>query len=189
MAGTGKTFISLYLALEEILSINSKYKKIVIVRSVVPTRDIGFLPGKESEKIEVYESPYRSICTELFDRGDAYGVLKHNHQIEFICTSFVRGITLNDSIIIVDEMNNMNFHELDSIMTRIGDNCKVVFAGDFRQSDLTNKSDKAGLKTFMNIIDRVSNFAHIEFDENDIVRSRLVKEYIIAREKVYTSSA
>ena len=187
MAGTGKTFISLYLALDEIFSNQGEdncYDNITIVRSVVPTRDIGFLPGKESDKIGVYEEPYKAICNELFGRGDAYEILKHKHLVQFMCTSFVRGLTLNNSIVIVDEVNNMNFHELDSLITRIGDNCRVIFCGDFRQSDLVKRQDKEGLIQFMKIIDRLSNFDHIEFTEEDIVRSLLVKEYIIARQQL-----
>lgn len=183
MAGTGKTFVSLYLALNELFYENrAEYKTIKIVRSVVPTRDIGFLPGREEEKIGVYELPYKSICNELFGRGDAYDILKHQKLIEFVSTSFVRGITLNNCIVVVDEINNMNFHEIDSIITRLGDNSRIVFCGDFRQSDLTRQKERDGLHSFMKIIDRLSDFEHVEFNANDIVRSQLVKEYIIARE-------
>lgn len=184
MAGTGKTFISLYLALDEIFTRESYYDNITIVRSVVPTRDIGFLPGKESEKIGVYEEPYKAICNELFGRGDAYDILKHKHLVQFTCTSFIRGLTLNNSIVIIDEINNMNFHELDSLITRIGDNCRVIFCGDFRQSDLTKQTERNGLINFMKILDHLSGFDHIEFGKDDIVRSLLVKEYIIAREEL-----
>lgn len=184
MAGTGKTFISLYLALEEILNNHSQYSKVVIVRSVVPTRDIGFLPGKDNEKIAIYEQPYKAMCTELFNRADAYELLKHNGQIEFISTSFIRGTTIEDSIIIVDETQNMTGHELDSIITRVGENCRIIFAGDYKQSDLIR--ERSGIKEFMDILDRVSNFAHVEFDEDDIVRSKMVREYIIARERIHS---
>ena len=185
MAGTGKTFISLYLALRELFEDPSSiYHNITIVRSVVPTRDIGFLPGKEDEKIGVYEEPYKAICNELFGRGDAYDILKHKELVNFMCTSFVRGLTLDNTIVIIDEVNNMNFHELDSIITRIGENCRVIFCGDFRQSDLTKQQERNGLLNFMKIIDTLSGFEHVEFTENDIVRSLLVKEYIIAREQL-----
>lgn len=186
MAGTGKTFISMYLALDEIFNNTdtNEYNNVTIIRSVVPTRDIGFLPGKEDEKIGVYEEPYRAICNELFSRGDAYDILKHKGLVNFMCTSFVRGLTLNDTIVIVDEVNNMNFHELDSLITRLGENCRVIFCGDFRQSDLTKRNDRDGLMNFMKIIDQLSGFEHIEFTKDDIVRSKLVKEYIIAREEL-----
>jgi predicted ribonuclease YlaK len=138
IAGTGKSFISLYLALREIMdNKNSQYKKIVIVRSVVPTRDMGFLPGSNKEKAKVYEAPYYAICTELFGRGDAYDILKQRNMVDFISTSFIRGITLNNCIIVVDEIANMTLHELDSIITRVGKNCRIIFSGDFRQSDFT----------------------------------------------------
>ena len=184
MAGTGKTFVSMYLALEEIF--NNKqtpYTNVTIIRSVVPTREIGYLPGKESDKIGVYEQPYRAICNQLFRRGDAYDILKQKNLVEFMSTSFIRGLTLDNTIVIVDEVNNMTFHELDSLITRIGDNCRLVFCGDFRQSDFHREHEKNGLPTFMKIVDRLSGFEHIEFTQNDIVRSRLVKEYIIAREE------
>lgn len=185
MAGTGKTFISFYLALDEIFGDpETRYNDITVIRSVVPTRDIGFLPGKEEEKIGVYEEPYKAISNELFGRGDAYDILKQKGLINFMCTSFVRGLTLNDTIVIVDEVNNMTFHELDSLITRLGENCRLILCGDFRQSDLHKHSERAGLINFMKIIDHLSGFEHIEFTQNDIVRSRLVKEYIIARENL-----
>lgn len=184
MAGTGKTFLSLYLALDEIMSGTSQHDKIYIVRSVVPTRDMGFLPGSQREKMKVYEAPYYSICNELFNRGDAYDILKTKEIIDFMSTSFVRGITMNNCIVIVDEINNMTFHELDSIITRIGKNCRIIFCGDFRQSDLTREQEKNGLKEFMKVINKLSDFEYVDFLESDIVRSKLVKEYIIARQNL-----
>lgn len=184
MAGTGKTFIALYKAIDALMSNVGVQKKIYIVRSVVPTRDMGFLPGNQKEKMKVYEAPYYAICSELFNRSDAYEVLKQKNAIEFISTSFVRGITMNDCYVIVDEVNNMTFHELDSVITRIGKGCRVMFCGDFRQSDLTKDQEKSGLKDFMRVIDRLNDFVHVDFLEQDIVRSKLVKEYIIARQKL-----
>ena len=184
IAGTGKSFISIYLGLQEILSENSRYKKLVIVRSVVPTRDMGFLPGNSKEKAKVYEAPYYAICTELFNRGDAYDYLKNKNVVEFISTSFIRGITLNDCIIIVDEIANLTLHELDSVITRVGRNCRVIFSGDFRQSDFSKEQDKNGLIDFMRIIERMKSFTFIDFDENDIVRSSMVKDYIIQKNRL-----
>ena len=184
MAGTGKSFISLYLSLKEVIKTDSQYKKVVIVRSVVPTRDMGFLPGNNKEKAKVYEAPYYAICTELFGRGDAYEVLKSRGLVDFISTSFIRGVTLNDCIIVVDEIANLTLHELDSVITRVGKNCKIVFCGDFRQSDFTREQDRNGLKDFMKIIERMKSFEFIEFDENDIVRSSMVKEYIIVKTRL-----
>ena len=184
MAGTGKTYIALYKTIEAMMQNKGVQKKIYIVRSVVPTRDMGFLPGNQNEKMKVYEAPYYSICTELFGRSDAYEVLKQKNAIEFISTSFIRGVTMNDCYIIVDEMNNLTFHELDSVITRIGKGCRVLFCGDFRQSDLTKDQEKNGLKNFMRVIDRLNDFVHIDFLEQDIVRSKLVKEYIIARQQL-----
>jgi phosphate starvation-inducible protein PhoH len=184
IAGTGKSFISLYLALNQILSENSQYKKLVIVRSVVPTRDMGFLPGNSKEKAKVYEAPYYAICTELFGRSDSYDYLKSKNLVDFISTSFIRGITLNDCIIIVDEIANMTLHELDSVITRVGKNCKIVFCGDFRQSDFTKEHEKNGLVDFMRIIERMKSFTFIDFNEQDIVRSSMVKDYIIQKDRL-----
>lgn len=185
IAGTGKSFISLYLALDEIFrNTTGNYQKVVIVRSVVPTRDMGFLPGNNKEKAKVYEAPYYAICSELFGRGDSYEVLKQKNLVEFISTSFIRGITLNNCIIIVDEMQNMSGHELDSIITRVGKNCRIIFSGDFRQSDFTKEQEKNGLGQFMQIIKKIKSFTFIDFDEKDIVRSNLVREYIILKDRM-----
>jgi phosphate starvation-inducible PhoH-like protein len=185
IAGTGKSFISMYLALNQVLTeADGPYKKVIIVRSVVPTRDMGFLPGNSKEKAKVYEAPYYAICTELFNRGDAYDYLKQKNLVEFISTSFIRGITLNNCIIIVDEIANMTLHELDSVITRVGKNCKIIFSGDFRQSDFTKDHEKNGLPSFMRIIDRMKSFAFIDFDEHDIVRSAMVKDYIIQKDRL-----
>lgn len=175
VAGTGKTFISCYLAFDDILK-NEK-ERLVIIRSAVPTRDIGFLPGNEKEKTSVYEEPYKDICIELFQRGDAYEIMKTKGITHFMTTSFIRGITLRDAVVLVDECQNMSLHELDSIITRIGDNCRVIFCGDFRQSDL--KED--GLTTFIRILKAMGDFDLVEFDPVDIVRSDFVKRYITAR--------
>jgi phosphate starvation-inducible protein PhoH len=183
VAGTGKTFISLYLALKEITDRTSTKKRIIIIRSVVPTREMGFLPGNDKEKTKVYEAPYRAICEELFGRGDAYEILKTRRTIDFLSTSFVRGTTLNDSIVIVDEVQNMTFHELDSVITRIGRNCQLILCGDFRQGDLSGK-EKSGIIDIMKILDRVRGFSHVEFLEEDIVRSGFVKNYIIEKTRL-----
>lgn len=185
IAGTGKSFMALYLSLKQILSDpECVYKKVVIVRSVVPTRDMGFLPGSDREKTKVYEAPYYAICTELFGRGDAYEYLKKRNVVEFISTSFIRGITLNDCIVVVDEMQNATLHELDSVITRIGHNCKVVFCGDFRQSDFTREHERSGLTDFMRVVKNMKSFELVEFEAKDIVRSALVKEYIILKDKM-----
>jgi phosphate starvation-inducible PhoH-like protein len=180
MAGTGKTFLSMYLALKDVLGGFEDRHKLVIVRSVVPTRDMGFLPGSVTEKTKVYELPYKAICSELFGRGDAYDILRAKGIIEFISTSYIRGTTLDNCIVLVDECQNMNFHELDSVITRMGENIQLIFSGDFRQSDFVTR-EKDDLLSFMKIITKMNNFDPIEFYTNDIVRSSMVKEYIIER--------
>ena len=179
-AGTGKTFLSSYLAIRDVLT-SDIYKKVVIIRSVVPSRDMGFLPGTEKQKAEVYEQPYQEICDDLFGRGDGYKILKLKGLIEFTTTSFLRGTTFNDSIIIVDECNNMSFQEIDTVMTRIGNNSRIIFCGDYRQSDLVKPHDKTGIKELMAVTRRMPSFDHIEFGIEDIVRSGVVKEYIIQK--------
>ena len=184
VAGTGKTFLALYLSLTELQAADSNYKSITIVRSAVPTRDMGFLPGNLKEKSRAYELPYYSIAAELYKRGDAYEILKNRGDIEFITTSHVRGTNLNNTIIIVDECQNLTFHELDSIVTRCGDNCKILFCGDFRQNDLDDQGERSGILRFIKIIKQIKMFKFIEFQFDDIVRSELVKQYIIAKNNV-----
>ena len=179
-AGTGKTFLSMYLALKEVLT-SDIYKRVVIIRSVVPSRDMGFLPGTEKQKAEVYEQPYQEICDNLFGRGDGWRILKLKRLVEFTTTSFLRGTTFNDSIIIVDECNNMNFQEIDTVMTRIGNNSRIIFCGDYRQADLHKPHDKTGIKELMAVTRRMPSFEHVEFGIEDIVRSGVVKEYIIQK--------
>jgi phosphate starvation-inducible protein PhoH and related proteins len=176
-AGTGKTFIATYFALTTGL-------KVYIVRSAVPTRDMGFMPGNAKEKASLYEGPYVDACTKLFGRGDAYSILTTKGVIEFVTTSYLRGLTLDNCVVIVDEMQNMNFHELDTIITRCGVNCRLIFLGDVTQTDLTRNDEKAGLKKFMSIIEKIDGFEIIDFGVDDIVRSDKVKQYIIAKDKL-----
>ena len=184
-SGTGKTFMALYKAFEDIINPKSEYQRIVIVRSAVPTRDVGFLPGTLAEKGEVYELPYKSICTELFGRGDAYEILKKNRTVEFITTSFIRGLTLDKAIIIVDEFQNMTAHEADSVITRVGNFSKIVLCGDILQRDLTKGSEK-NIESLLKVLKNMeSRFDFTEFDENDIVRSGLVGDYIKIKHRLY----
>lgn len=182
-AGTGKTFISLYLALRE-LNAEESFNKITIVRSAVPTRDVGFLPGNLKEKARIFEQPYEAICTELYGRGDAYSILQSKGEIEFVTTSFIRGINLRDTIIIVDEAQNMTFHELDSVITRCGSNCRIIFCGDYKQNDLADQGEQSGIVRFSNIIKQMKAFEFVEFYNEDIVRSKMVKEYLIVKNKI-----
>lgn len=181
-AGTGKSFIAVYLALNQVLSENSRYNKVIIVRTAVPGRDQGFVPGKQQEKNAVYELPYQAIFSELFSRGDAYQYLKQKGVVEFMTTSFIRGITLNNCIIIFDECQNSTLHECDSVITRVGKNCKIIFSGDFKQTDFMK--EKSGLLSFMRIIKNMKSFFFVEFETADILRSSVVKEYITEKEKL-----
>lgn len=184
-AGTGKTMCALYLALSDVVDSN-RYEKVIIVRSAVQTREQGFMPGNLREKIAYYETPYIDIVNDLFGRADAYATLKRKGCIEFMSSSFVRGLTFDNSIIVVDECQSMTYHELDSIITRVGESSKIIFCGDMKQDDLKqskNRADISGLKDFIRVINKIDSFEVIEFGVSDIVRSGLVKEYIIAKER------
>ena len=188
-AGTGKTFITLYMALEEVLRNESKYDTVYIVRSAVPTREIGFLPGDEEDKTALFQVPYQNMVKFMFEQPNEqsfnllYDRLKNQGSLMFLTTSFLRGITLDNAIIIVDEAQNLNFHELDTIITRVGMDSKIMFCGDFFQSDLQKTSEKEGLQHFMRILRGMDSFANIEFTLGDIVRSGMVKEYLISKIK------
>ncbi len=184
-AGTGKTFISLYLAMQEVLKNDTPYDTVYIVRSAVPTREIGFLPGDEEDKTALFQVPYQNMVKFMFEQPNEqafdglYDRLKAQGSLMFLTTSFLRGITLDNAIIIVDEAQNLNFHELDTIVTRVGQDSKIMFCGDFFQTDLIKSSDKSGLTKFMKILDAMEAFENIEFTIGDIVRSGFVKEYLI----------
>ena len=186
-AGTGKTFIALYLALRDVLSEDSLYDKVYIVRSLVATREIGFLPGDHEDKSSLYQIPYKNMVKHMFEMPDdpsfemLYANLKAQDTISFWSTSFIRGTTIDNSIVLVDESENLNFHELDSIITRLGVNSKIVFAGDAAQTDLTKAHEKTGIMDFKKIIDDMDEFEGIEFGIDDIVRSGLVKSYLISK--------
>lgn len=181
-AGTGKTFTALYLALLYTLDKSSVYDKVIICRSVVPTREIGFLPGTVEEKLDAYTGPYRAMCGTLFEDVTAYDKLVHQGNLEFVSTSHIRGMTYDNAIIIVDEMQNLNFHELDSIITRVGVNTKIMFSGDYYQSDFVKQGDRQGILRFMKILDKIKHFETVEFTAQDVVRSDFVKDYILAKD-------
>jgi predicted ribonuclease YlaK len=183
-AGTGKTYLALALALEEVLDKSTEYDKVVIVRSIVPTRDIGFLPGDETEKKDAYTGPYRSICSELFNDSGAWHKLQAAGSVDFISTSFIRGTTINNAIVIVDEMQNLNFHELDSVITRVGRNCRFIMCGDYYQSDFTKENDRSGILKFLSIVEQLQHFSVVEFSWEDIVRSDFVRDYIMTKESM-----
>lgn len=187
-AGSGKTFLSMFLALEQVLDKDTPYEKLIIVRSVVPTRDIGFLPGTKEEKEDVYTQPYVSIAHELFEDKGAYEKLVTQGALQFLTTSYIRGTTLRNAIVLVDEMQNLNFHELDSVITRVGENCRFIMCGDYYQSDFEKKNDKDGIVKFLNILDNMKRFKHVEFTWKDIVRSDLVREYIVTKEMLESNS-
>ena len=186
-AGTGKTFIALYLALKDVMDEETPYDKVYIVRSLVSTREIGFLPGTHEDKSELYQVPYKNMVRNMFHMPDQasfdmlYDNLKNQETISFWSTSFLRGTTLDDAIIIVDESQNLNFHEIDSIMTRVGQDSKIVFCGDINQSDLQRTNERNGILDFQRILQGMEEFSEIECGVSDIVRSGLVKSYLISK--------
>ena len=188
-AGTGKTFITLYLALQEVLRNETPYDCVYLVRSAVPTREIGFLPGDEEDKTALFQVPYQNMVKFMFEQPNEqafsilYDRLKNQGSLMFLTTSFLRGITLDNAIVIVDEAQNLNFHELDTIITRVGQDSKIMFCGDIFQTDLQRNSEKEGISHFMKILRGMKSFSTVEFNLGDIVRSGMVKEYLISKIK------
>ena len=189
-AGTGKTFISLYLALKDVMDLKKPFNKVVLVRSLIPTREIGFLPGDEEDKAALYQVPYMNMVQFMFQMPNEqqfntlYDRLKGQGSLFFLSTSFLRGLTFDNSIIIVDECQNLNFHELDTIITRVGQDSKLVFCGDFDQTDLVRQNERNGLHDFLRILGEMEEFNCLEFTIGDIVRSGFVRSYIINKMKL-----
>lgn len=185
-AGTGKTFISFYLALREVMNQKSNCNKVVIIRNAQSSKDIGFLPGSEKEKLAVYEAAYKGICSELFHRDDAYDILKQKGIIEFHSTSFLRGTTIENAIILVDEVQNQRYVELRTVLTRTGDHSRVILCGDTKQDDLTSEryKESSGLRDMMKVFQRMDQMSTVEFEIDDIVRSGFVRDFIIAENEL-----
>ena len=187
VAGTGKTFLALYLALRDVLDEHTPYEKVYVVRSLVATREIGFLPGTHEDKASLYQIPYKNMVKYMFHMLDnpafdmLYENLKAQETISFWSTSFLRGTTLDKAIVIVDECQNLNFHELDSIITRVGEDTKILFCGDASQSDLQRTHERSGIIDFQRILQQMKEFSEIEYGVEDIVRSGLIKSYLIAK--------
>ena len=189
-AGTGKTFISVYNALQDVFDLKKPYDRVVLVRSLIPTREIGFLPGDEEDKAALYQVPYQNMVRFMFEMNNEaqfnslYDRLKGQGSLFFLSTSFLRGLTFDNSIIIVDECQNLNFHELDTIITRVGQDSKIVFCGDFNQTDLVRQNEKNGLHDFLRILEEMEEFNCTEFTLGDIVRSGFVRSYLINKIKL-----
>jgi phosphate starvation-inducible PhoH-like protein len=183
--GVGKTFLALYKSLEEVLSKDNSFKQVVVVRSLVQLREVGHLPGNLEEKQEIYELPYKEICTTLFGRSDAWDRLKEQGYARFISTTAIRGISIDDAIIIVDENQNLNWSEVNTIITRVGHRSKIIFSGDFKQTDLIKSNkDQTAFHDFLEVARNMKHFQEIYFTPDDIVRSSLVKDWIISCEKL-----
>ena len=193
-AGTGKTFVSLYLALQDVLDLKKPYDKVILVRSLIPTREIGFLPGDEEDKSALYQVPYQNMVRFMFELPNEqsfnmlYDKLKSQGTLFFLSTSFLRGLTFDNAIILVDECQNLNFHELDTIITRVGQDSKILFCGDFDQTDLQKTNEKNGLHNFLRILQEMDEFNCTEFTVGDIVRSGFVRSYLINKIKLGMTS-
>ena len=189
-AGTGKTFISVYNALQSVFDLKTPYDKVVLVRSLIPTREIGFLPGDEEDKAALYQVPYQNMVRFMFEMPNEqqfntlYDRLKGQGSLYFLSTSFLRGLTFDNTIVIVDECQNLNFHELDTIITRVGQDSKVIFCGDFNQTDLVRQNEKNGLHDFLRVLEEMEEFNCTEFTLGDIVRSGFVRSYLINKIKL-----
>ena len=189
-AGTGKTFVTLYLAMQEVLRNDTPYDRVVMVRSLIPTREIGFLPGDEEDKAALYQVPYSNMVQFMFKQPNEqafsmlYDRIKSQGSFYFLSTSFLRGLTFDNSIIIVDECQNLNFHELDTIVTRVGQDSKIMFCGDFMQTDLSKVNERNGLHDFLRILEEMEEFNCLEFNIGDIVRSGFVRNYLIQKTKL-----
>ena len=189
-AGTGKTFVSLYLALQDVMNLQTKYDKVVLVRSLIPTREIGFLPGDEEDKAALYQVAYANMVQFMFQQPNEqafsmlYEKLKQQGSLYFLSTSFLRGLTFDNSIIIVDECQNLNFHELDTIITRVGQNSRIIFCGDVDQSDLVRTQEKNGILDFTRVLEQMDEFTLVEYNLGDIVRSGFVRNYLINKIKL-----
>jgi phosphate starvation-inducible PhoH-like protein len=183
--GVGKTFLALLKGLEEVLDKSNSFDKIVVVRSAVQVRDQGFVPGDLDEKMQIYEQPYVEICNTLFERSDAWQRLKEQGHARFISTTAIRGISIDDAIIIVDECQSMTWHELSSVITRTGHRSKIIFVGDLKQNDLVkSRNDVSGLQDFLKVAETMEEYTQINFSSIDIVRSNLTKSFIVACEKL-----
>lgn len=178
--GTGKTFLALWAALQEALS-SKRARRVILVRSAVPSRSMGFLPGTEAEKLDVYQAPYRDMCARLCGVGDAYARLVTQGTLECVSTSYLRGMTWDDAIVIVDECQNMSEMELHTLMTRMGQRSRILFCGDVGQTDLMKRGDTSGWPVFGRVVMGLPMVATITYTAEDIVRSPLVKAYLLAR--------
>jgi len=189
-SGTGKTLISLYLALKDVMDLKKPYDKVILVRSLIPTREIGFLPGDDEDKAALYQVPYSNMVQFMFKQPNEqafsmlYDRIKSQGSFYFLSTSFLRGLTFDNSIIIVDECQNLNFHELDTIVTRVGQDSKIMFCGDFMQTDLSKVNERNGLHDFLRILEEMEEFNCLEFNIGDIVRSGFVRNYLIQKTKL-----
>jgi phosphate starvation-inducible PhoH-like protein len=174
----------MYLGLRDITTPGSDYDRIIIIRSAVPTRDLGFVPGTLEEKSKIYQEPYMNIVNELIGRGDAWHIMLHRNIIEFQTTSFLRGLTFRNCVLLFDEIQSASFHEIDTVLTRVGERCRIILCGDCNQNDLVNRKEKSGMSDILRVLQNINGISHIKFTLDDVVRSGFVKEYLREKEKL-----
>lgn len=181
--GTGKTYLSFWLGLNSVLSPDEPQDRIIVVRSAVPARDIGFLPGDAKEKMAPFEVAYKDIVHDLIGKSTSYEDMCEAGKIEFMPTSFLRGLTWDNAVVILDEIQNLTWQEIHTVMTRIGKNTRVLVCGDVSQNDLQNKrNEETGIGNFLTVAERMNTFDIVNFTKHDVVRSGFVKDWILAKE-------
>jgi phosphate starvation-inducible protein PhoH and related proteins len=182
-AGTGKTYVACYLAMDAILN-HGDFEELVIIRSAVPSRRQGFLPGNEEEKNEIFEVPYENLFTKLFDGDRPYQNLKSSNKVRFISTSYLRGITLENCVVLIEEVQNMNDGEIDTVMTRLGENCRAIICGDTAQNDLFYMHEDSCIDKLSKVVRKMPSFSVIEMKPEDICRNGLVREWLLSKASV-----
>lgn len=179
--GTSKTFIACYSAVQALLA--GKCKKIILSKPtevLSGTKDPGALPGTLDEKMAVYAESFTDSFAEFLTEKD-FKHLWDEKLIEFKPAQFLRGRSLKDSFIIIDEFQNFDIKALKSIVTRLGRNSKIVFMGDTRQNDINKKY--VAVEAFTEIISTINGCANFKFERNDIVREQILIDIIDRFEK------
>lgn len=179
-AGTGKTYTAVALAVRALK--NKQVKKIILTRPAVEAgENLGFLPGDLKEKIDPYLRPLYDALDDMIP-ADKLGYYMTTRTIEIAPLAYMRGRTLDNAFIILDEAQNATDLQIKMFLTRIGANAKAIITGDLTQVDLP-RNQKSGLATAVRILQNIDGIAHIELDEEDVVRHRLVKQILRAYNK------
>lgn len=187
-AGTGKTFLGIYLASSLMVDPDSQTDKIIVLRTAVQARDQGFVKGDPAEKMDPYSVPYKQAFTKIFGRANSFYDLIKAKKLVFDSTSFLRSVTFDNAVVIFDEAQNAEFREINTVITRLGQNSRLILIGDSLQDDLS-KNEESGLPKFSKIVTQhlPTDFHITTFTSEDIVRSDLVKRWVIGCEEYANS--